>query len=94
MEYYPTGQAGCAFQGSSKYTGEHPAGPALDDNRWHTIQCVKTATDMRTVVDGRTVYTQSGAIGSITTTDAIAIGARPGSEFYNGLLDQAVMSIG
>src|SRR4051794_11960125 len=69
MEYYPSGQAGCSFRGSSVYTGEKPAGPVLNDNRWHTIQCFKTAPGMRTGGDGQTGYTRTGAIGSLPTTE-------------------------
>ena len=48
IEYYPPGsmgskgaQAGCAFLGSGGggYTDEHPAGPMLNDNEWHTVEC-------------------------------------------------------
>jgi hypothetical protein len=94
MEYYPSGQAGCAFRGSSAYTGEHPAGPVLSNNVWHTIKCVKTSTGMQTIVDGAVVYTRSGTIGSINTTDKLVVGARPGSEFFKGLLDEATVSYG
>ena len=41
MEYQPSGQASCGFNGSSGYS-EMTAGPAINDGQWHTVQCVKT----------------------------------------------------
>ena len=94
MEYYPTGQLGCAFLGTGAYTDEHPAGPMLNDNVWHTLTCVKTSTGMDTIVDGVTVYHQTSMIGSIVVNQPIEIGARPGSEYFKGLLDEASIKIG
>ena len=94
MEYYPSGQVGCGFRGSVSYTGEHPAGPVLNDNQWHTIQCVKTGSQTKTIVDGKTVYTQTVMVGSITTTDRVVIGARPGSEYFNGQIDEVSIAYG
>ena len=92
MEYQPSGQASCGFKGSSKY-GELVAGPALDDGTWHTIQCVKTSSTIRLVVDGR-AYSKTVTIGSISNSAALVIGARPGSEFFKGSLDEASIQVG
>jgi hypothetical protein len=92
MEYQPSGQASCGFNGSASYS-ELAAGPALDDGKWHTVQCVKTASAIKVVVDGQT-FSQAATIGSIANTDPIVIGAHPGSEFFTGSLDEASIQIG
>jgi hypothetical protein len=92
MEYQPSAQASCGFKGSSSYS-ELKAGPALDDGNWHTVQCVKTASAIKVVVDGQT-FSKTANVGSISNTDPVVIGARPGSEFFNGSLDEASIQVG
>ena len=92
MEYQPSGQASCGFKGSSGYS-ELIAGPSLKDGRWHTVQCVKTSSAIKVVVDGQT-FTQAANVGSIANSEAVVIGARPGSEFFQGSLDEASIKIG
>jgi hypothetical protein len=92
MEYQPSGQASCGFKGSSAYA-ELMAGPAVNNGQWHTIQCVKTSTAIKLVVDGQT-FTKAATIGSISNSSSVPIGARPGSEFFKGSLDEASMQIG
>ena len=92
VEYQPTGQASCGFAGSSG-SSELIAGPSLRDGAWHTVQCVKTATAIRLVVDGQT-FSKAATIGSISNSAALVIGARPGSEFFVGALDEASVRLG
>jgi hypothetical protein len=92
MEYQPSGQASCGFKGSAGYS-ELIAGPALNDGKWHVVRCVKTSSSIQLIVDGRT-FSQSASVGSIANSESVVIGARPGSDFYNGLLDQASIHIG
>jgi hypothetical protein len=92
MEFQQSGQASCGFEGSAGYS-ELIAGPALNDGKWHTIQCVKTATAIELIVDGQT-FTQAANVGSISNTAAVVIGARPGSDWYGGELDEASIQIG
>jgi Concanavalin A-like lectin/glucanases superfamily len=92
MEYQPTAQVSCGFKGSSGYA-EMTAGPSLKDGNWHTVHCVKTSTAIKVVVDGQT-FSKTANIGSITPTDSVVIGARPGSEFFKGTLDEASIEIG
>jgi hypothetical protein len=94
VEYYPSAQAGCAFGGSGGYSGEHPAGPRLDDGAWHAIECRKTSTGISTIVDGATVYSRAIAIGTIANSADVAIGARPGSEFFEGSIDEIAIRYG
>ena len=92
MEYQPSGQASCGFKGSSGYS-ELIAGPALNNGQWHTVRCVKTSSAIQLIVDGQT-FSQAADIGSISNTASVVIGARPGSEFFNGSLDEASIQIG
>jgi hypothetical protein len=92
VEYQPTGQASCGFKGSSGYA-ELQAGPSLKDGRFHFVQCVKTSTQIKLVVDGVT-YAKSAKVGSIANSAAVAVGARPGSEYFKGYLDEASIAIG
>ena len=52
MEYQPSGQASCGFKGSTAYA-ELMAGPPINDGQWHTVQCVKTSSDIKVVVEDR-----------------------------------------
>jgi concanavalin A-like lectin/glucanase superfamily protein len=93
IEYQPSGQASCGFLGSAGRDVELTAGPPLNDGRWHTVQCVKTTTAIRLVVDGRT-FSKRAKIGSISNHAPLVIGARPGSEFFRGSLDEAYVQVG
>lgn len=91
-EYQPSGQASCGFKGSAGYA-ELIAGPALSNGSWHTVQCVKTSSAIKLVVDGQR-FSKAATVGSIANTDTVPIGARPGSEFYKGSLDEASIQVG
>jgi len=92
MEYQPSGQASCGFKGSTGYA-EMTAGPRINDGRWHTVQCVKTSSAINVVVDGQR-SSKSASLGTIANSDSVAIGARPGSEFFRGSLDEASIQVG
>jgi hypothetical protein len=92
VEFQPTGQASCGFVGSAG-SNELIAGPALNDGAWHTVQCKKTAASISLSVDGQS-FSKAGAVGSISNTAALVIGARPGSEFFRGSLDEASVRTG
>jgi hypothetical protein len=92
MEFQQTGQASCGFEGTGGYA-ELAAGPKINDGQWHTISCVKTATAIEVVVDGQ-AFSKAANIGSIANTSHVAIGARPGSDWYQGQLDEASIQIG
>jgi hypothetical protein len=92
MEFQQSGQASCGFEGTGGYA-ELVAGPAINNGQWHTISCVKTSTAIKVVVDGQ-VFTKAATIGSIANTTDVAIGARPGSDWYQGQLDEASVQIG
>jgi hypothetical protein len=92
MEFQQSGQVSCGFKGTGGYT-ELIAGPAVNDGQWHTAQCVKTATAIEVVVDGQT-FTKAASLGSISNTQALVIGAHPGSDWYSGALDEASLQFG
>jgi laminin G domain protein len=92
VEYQPSGQATCGFNTSTNYL-ELTAGPALNNGQWHTVQCVKTSTNIQLVVDGQT-FAKSGSLGTISNTVQVAVGAHPGAEFFRGSLDEASIQIG
>lgn len=92
MEYQPSGQISCGFKGSTGYR-ELVAGPAINNGVWHTVQCLKTTTGITVVVDG-VRSSKSGAVGTISNTDVLAIAARPGVQFFQGSLDEASVEIG
>jgi len=92
MEFQQTGQASCGFKGTGGYA-ELVAGRAINDGQWHTISCVKTSTAIEVVVDGQ-VFSKAATVGSITNSTDVAIGARPGSDWYQGQLDEASIQIG
>src|SRR6266508_3497812 len=92
MEFQESGQASCGFKGSAGYA-ELIAGPALNNGQWHMIQCVKTSSAIKVIVDGQT-FSQAANVGSIANTTSVVIGARPGSDWYEGSLDEASIQIG
>ena len=92
LEFQPTGQATCGFLGSLD-DAEITAGPPLNDGRWHTVQCVKTNASIRLVVGGRR-FSKRVRVGSIRNGAPLVIGARPGSEFFQGALDEASVVVG
>ena len=91
IEYQPTGKASCGFKGTK--SGGLSAGPALNNGKWHTVQCVKTSSSIKLIVDGQT-YSKSAKIGSITNSAPVVIGSHGGSEFFVGALDEASIQIG
>ena len=94
MEYQPDGRASCGFNGSVAYNEIVGQGPVINDGQWHTVQCVKTSTDIRLVVDGVT-FTKSGAVGAIANNEPVILGSHGGTaEFFQGALDEASIVIG
>lgn len=92
MEYYPSGRASCAFKGSIRRSQVF-ARPRLNDGRWHMVKCVKTRSHIKVVVDGRR-FPKRVRVGKIANGARVVVGARPGSEFFTGSLDEARIRIG
>ncbi len=78
----------CLFKDSSGKVGKIINGPNLADGRWHTVSCTKSATSVQLTVDG-TTYTNQVAIGSISNTQPLSIGAKSGGgDWYSGDMDE------
>ena len=55
---------------------------------------MKTASAIKEIVDGQT-FSKSGTVGSIANTEPVLIGAHsPGSELFNGSLDEVSIQVG
>jgi Concanavalin A-like lectin/glucanases superfamily len=93
VELLQSGQIQCTFRGT---TSNHNAtgGSGLNNGAWHHIQCIKTGTQIQTVIDGTVVATTNASVGSISNTSAVEIGAYPGSDWYKGKLDEMSISVG
>ncbi|MDP9222822.1 MAG: LamG domain-containing protein [Actinomycetota bacterium] len=92
IEIRDNGMAFCRFRGSSG-AATLRKGPHLQDGNWHTLQCVKTDTTIQLVIDGVT-YSKAAVVGSISNSSDVIVGAKPGDDFYNGLLDEVVVAVG
>jgi Concanavalin A-like lectin/glucanases superfamily len=92
MEIMDTGQAFCLFKGSNG-VGRIKNGPDLSDGSWHSLECVKTGTTVELTVDG-TTYRKAAAVGSIANGSALYIGAKPGDDYMDGLIDEVQLDVG
>jgi concanavalin A-like lectin/glucanase superfamily protein len=93
LEIAHSGQALCVV-GDGSRTATLIAGPKLNTGTWHTIQCTRTAGAVKLVVDGVRVKTTKVTIGAISNDSALYIGAKPGSDFMDGRLDEARVKVG
>lgn len=93
MEILGTGKAFCRFSGTSGGTNI-TAGPDLADNRWHTITCRKTSSNITLTVDGAS-FSKSVNVGSISSSIALYLGAKPpGADWYKGIMDEVSIVFG
>lgn len=93
IELLQSGQISCVFRGSTNHFNA-TGGSGLTDGAWHHIDCIKTSTQVQLVIDGSAVKTTTGAVGSISNTTAVEIGAYPGSDWYKGQLDEVSLAFG
>jgi concanavalin A-like lectin/glucanase superfamily protein len=93
VEIARSGQALCLF-GGSKATAIVIGGPALNDGTWHRISCIRGARSASLIVDGRVRRRVWRSVGSIANTATLFIGARPGSDWHKGRLDEARIIVG
>ncbi|HYX86445.1 MAG TPA: LamG-like jellyroll fold domain-containing protein [Gaiellales bacterium] len=96
VEIFPkqgVGQARCKFIGS--LTKAHiQAGPDLADGKWHTISCHKGASSISVTIDG-TTFSQPVKLGSLNTGGLAWVGVGSnGTDYYNGQLDNLIVTIG
>lgn len=99
MEIFPPyaggpGTAFCQYQDAAKKSASIRSSRNLADGAWHTITCIKTATNIQLVVDGTTT-SKSVALASISNSSAMSIGAKPGGgDRYLGDMDEVSVTIG
>jgi Concanavalin A-like lectin/glucanases superfamily len=92
MELQQTGRVSCGFKGTAGQA-DMVAGPAINDGHWHSVSCMRTSSAIKLAVDGQ-VFSKAANVGSIANTSHVVIGARPGSDWYKGQLDEASIHIG
>jgi hypothetical protein len=93
VELEKTGQIACTFHGSNA-SGNATGGPALNDLHWHQVTCAENSSAITLTIDGTVVATTTVSLGSISSNNALEIGAHPTFDFYNGRLDDISITIG
>jgi hypothetical protein len=93
MELQHSGRASCTFRGSRGYYYQLTGGPKINDGRWHSVKCVKNPWSVGLVVDGK-LFHRGRAIGAISNSAPVVIGARPAADWYYGQLDNVSIAIG
>ena len=92
VELLPTGQIKCSFRGRRSHSAT--GGSGLNNGAWHHVQCIKTGSQIETVIDGTVRATTNASVGSISNTYRVKIGAHPGSDWYRGELDEVSIAFG
>src|SRR3954468_1645492 len=87
------GPAVCVMRGSAG-TAAMIAGPMLNTGTWHTIKCTRSESTVKLIVDGVVRKKVKVATGTISNDSDLYIGAKPGSDFMNGSLDEAKVTVG
>jgi hypothetical protein len=92
------GRLRCVFKGvldnGTKSEVMKIATPDIADGRVHRVQCIRTETAVRAVVDGR-VFEKVQRSGSIVNSEPVMVGAKtPGDDVMLGVMDQVSISIG
>jgi hypothetical protein len=93
VELEKTNQIGCTFHGSAS-SNNATGGSNLNNGAWHHVECIKTATQIQLKIDGVLVKTTNANIGSVSPTGDATLGAHPGYDWYQGMLDEVQISFG
>jgi hypothetical protein len=88
----------CVFKGvgpsGTRVAVQRVANVDIVDGSAHTLRCIKTATSVTAVVDGRS-FTNAKAAGSIDNNQPVVLGSKvAGDDVLQGVLDQVSISIG
>ena len=87
------GKLKCTFTGSNGAVSK-TAKPDIMDGVAHRLQCIKTATTITAVVDGRR-FTKTAAVGTIANEGNAIVGSKiPGDDVVNGTVDEISVEIG
>ncbi|MFZ0324408.1 MAG: LamG-like jellyroll fold domain-containing protein, partial [Actinomycetes bacterium] len=71
----PQGRPSCLFKGSLGRSATQVTRP-LNDNTWHTLTCVKTATSVTAYVDGVFNNRHQGPTGTIDNKLPMTVGGK------------------
>ena len=88
------GKLHCFFRGTEASVNKE-ANLDIVDGKWHTLQCVKTATSVVARVDGRS-FTTTGSAGSIANESGVMVGAKkadPFDDMFDGSMDSVSIDI-
>jgi Concanavalin A-like lectin/glucanases superfamily len=95
VEILRSGALDCAFRGTSGAKEIASTVLLAPNTGYHSLQCIKTASQVKAVVDG-TVTAVTANIGSISNSADVVIGAHGTGtyDFYKGSLDDVSMTFG
>jgi PKD repeat protein len=72
----PGGIVQCLFKGEDGTRVGTGSPDPLDDNQWHTVQCIRTETQVKEFVDGVRVAVKNGSTGVINNKKPFTIGGK------------------
>jgi hypothetical protein len=84
LEILSTGQALCRFHGTNAAVIR--GGSNLGTGS-HLLKCVDSGSSVKLIVDGVIKATAAVAVGPISNTSSVILGAKPGDDFTNGFVD-------
>lgn len=95
---HSVGRLHCSFKGvmpnGRRRTVARIAQVDIVDGRTHTVKCVRNATGVHAVVDGR-VFTKARITGHISNDQSVIVGAKmSGDDVLQGTLDDVIVDIG
>jgi hypothetical protein len=92
------GRAFCLFQGlvgTTRVTTSVKGTTNVTNGVWHSFSCVKTASTLQIVVDGVATTTTTAAVGSISNTERLTLGAKDlGGDEFLGDMDEVTITSG
>jgi hypothetical protein len=89
MEVLSTGKALCRFKGTNPAVLQGGSNLGVGS---HVVRCVKTDTSVELFVDGVSVARKTVAVGPISNTQPVNLGAKPGDDFTKGTIDYITLS--
>jgi hypothetical protein len=96
----PKGKPQCYFKANLGRDGAE-YNHAINDGQWHTLKCVRTATNVTLYVDGVKRGSTSGPIGNLTNTYPLTIGGKPNCDqvkvtcdYFGGSVDYVKITKG
>jgi PKD repeat protein len=72
----PAGIVQCLFKGADGTRVGTGSPERLDDGEWHTVECVRTETQVKQFVDGVRVAVKNGSTGAINNNKPFTVGGK------------------